>query len=134
MKNKERNKSFYRQLFTIALIFYVLLSSCSTKRGIKSLLNIPINTTKTVQLANSGEIASLKKDCLSCKDLHVTVADIDYSIQKNLNSVAIFVTVYQLFLHTIDVKETNIPIPPSPKLHNAIPKYLLFQKLILHNA
>lgn len=134
MKENHTNKKFFMQLFTVALTFIVLFSSCSTKRGFKTLFNIPVNTTQTVKLTGEANFISTQKTCLSCKDLQVITSDNDFSVQKNLTAVALLTVVYKLFIDYVDLFDKPTPIANTLDSLSEIPKYILFKKLILHNA
>src|SRR5699024_12603635 len=63
------------QLFAVLFAIFLIFSSCSTKRGIKSLLDLPVSTTKTVLHLENDKLVSNNSNCLSCKDLQVLTVD-----------------------------------------------------------
>lgn len=136
MKNKETYNvtQFFRQFMAIALLVVVLLSSCSIKRGIKVLFDIPVNTVQLGNFAtqissgNNGKIA-----CLKCADHQILTTDsFDHSLIKNLSSAIFFSVVFSLLLLPFfrPEEEANYKLPI---LGRCIPKYLLFSKLLFYD-
>lgn len=124
-----------RQLFTVVFTLFLLLSSCSTKRGIKTLLDIPVSTTKTVHDTENNKLASLSNNCLSCDDLQVlTVDSSDTSLLKNLSPATLLTAVYTGFLFNTFIEEPTEHSYSPPSILGEVPIYILFKKLILHNA
>lgn len=124
----------FRQVLATALLFLVLLSSCSVKRGIKVLFDIPVNT---VQVGNSGtQISSVdngRTACLKCADLQVLTADtFDHSLLKNLSPAILLSLVFSLLLLPV-VRPEQKHIYKTPFLGGSIPKYLLFSKLLFYD-
>src|SRR5690554_5224973 len=100
-KNNERFNT--RQFFTVVFTLFLLLSSCSTKRGIKTLLDIPISTAETAKHKNNYKLAKQSNNCLSCEDLQVVTVEFSdiSSLVKNLSSATIQEAVYTGFLYNI---------------------------------
>lgn len=133
MENREG--FFLRQWFAIGLTLLLLLSSCTTKRGIKTLLNLPVNTTQAINNLENTPLATFKNNCLGCEDLKiVTVEPSDISQLKNLSPLAIQAIIYSLYSPVLTVKEVTEPIHYTPNISGEVPRYLLFKKLILYNA
>lgn len=137
MIQKETNNGRFhtRQLFTVVFTLFLLFSSCSTKRGVKALLNIPVSTTKTLDHTENNKIASLSNNCLSCDDLQVlTVDSSDTSLFKNLSPADINATAYTSFLNITFIEEPTEYSYSPPSILGEVPIYILFKKLILHNV
>ena len=124
-----------RKLFSVVFAIFLLFSSCSTKRGIKTLLDIPVSTTKTVHDTENNKLASLSNNCLSCDDLQVlTVDSSDTSLLKNLSPATIQNAVYTGFLYSAFFEKPTEHTYSPPSILREVPIYILFKKLILHNA
>lgn len=137
MIQKETNNGRFhiRQLFTVVFTLFLLLSSCSTKRGIKTLLDIPVSTTKTVHHTENNKLASLSNNCLSCDELQVLTVDFsDTSLLKNLSSANTNATAYTGFLNITFIEEPTEYSYSPPSILGEVPIYILFKKLILHNV
>lgn len=134
-KKKNIGRFNARQLFTVVFTVFLLFSSCSTKRGIKTLLDIPVSTTKTVHHTENNKLGSLTSNCLSCEDLQVlTVDSIDISSLKNLSAAILITNVFWSFsLDSLQEEVTEYAYSPPNSLGD-VPIYLLFKKLILYNA
>ncbi|WP_182206311.1 hypothetical protein [Gelidibacter maritimus] len=124
----------FRQFLSTALLLVVLLSSCSLKRGVKVLFDIPVKTVQTgtyghhISALGHGETA-----CLKCKDLQVLTADsFDHSLIKNLNSAIFISVIFSLLLLAFFRPEGNHNFK-TPTLGLNIPKYLLFSKLLFYD-
>ncbi len=133
MKTHNSNLIF-RQSMAIVLLLVVLMSSCSLKRGIKVLFDIPLNT---VQIGNFGtqvsSVAQGQTACLKCADLQILTTDsFDHSLLKNLSS-AIFLTVIFSLLLLPFFRPEDKHIHKIPLLGGSIPKYLLFSKLLFYD-
>lgn len=128
----EKNITILRSWLPIVMMFVILLSSCATKRGFKSLFNFPTNTTKTVNNTSSGSFINAQKTCLSCSDLEITIADRSISLDK-VPTVALLTNIFNVFLVTIDYENIVETTYLTPNFFGEIPKYLLFKKLILHH-
>lgn len=134
-EKKNKGKFNTRQLFTVVLTLFLLLSSCSTKRGIKTLLDIPVSTTKAVHHTENDKLANLSNNCLSCDDLQVlTVDSSDTSLLKNLSPATLLTAVYTGFLYSTFIEEPTEYSYSPPNILGEVPIYILFKKLILHNA
>src|SRR5690625_2406115 len=117
IQKKKNNGRFHaRQLFAVAFTIFLLFSSCSTKRGIKTLLDIPVSTTKTLHHTENNNLANLSNNCLSCKDLQVlTVESSDTSLLNDLTPAASILTkVYLSFLLTNPQEEPTEHIYSPP--------------------
>ena len=124
----------FRQFLATALLLAVLLSSCSLKRGVKVLFDIPVKTEQAgtfghyISSVDHGEMA-----CLKCEDLQVLTADsFDHSLIKNLTS-AVFLTVIFSLLLLPFFRPKGKHNFKTPSLGRSIPKYLLFSKLLFYD-
>lgn len=131
---KHNHSLFLKQFLATALLLMILLFSCSLKRGFKVLFDIPVNT---VQVGNFGTpVASTTQNqmsCLKCADFQVLTSDgFDQSIIQNLSSAVLLTVVFSLFLLPFFRSDDN-PIHKQPLLGKAIPKYLLFSRLIFYD-
>lgn len=129
-----KNDLIFKQILATALLLLVLLSSCSLKRGVKVLFDIPVKTERTGALGhhihslNHGETA-----CFKCSDLQVVTADsFDHSLIKNISS-AIFISVIFSLLMMPFFKQEETHHFKIPTLGLSIPKYLLFSKLLFYD-
>ncbi|WP_150452350.1 hypothetical protein [Arenibacter lacus] len=136
MKNKEAHNvtQIFRQVLASALLLVVLLSSCSLKRGVKVLFDIPI---KMEQAGRSGQYISSvengKTTFIECTDFQVfTAKTYDQSLLKDLSQSIFISVVFSLFLLPFfRLKEEHIyNLPPQGR---SIPKYLLFSKLLFYD-
>lgn len=136
MKNKNAHKGtlIYRQFLAVALLLVVLLSSCSLKRGVKVLFDIPV---KTEQVGSFGHhilpLGHGETACLKCADLQVITADsYDHSLLKDFSSAIFISVVFSLLLLPFfrPEEQHNYKLPT---LGRSIPKYLLFSKLIFYD-
>ncbi|QAA81787.1 hypothetical protein EI546_08665 [Aequorivita sp. H23M31] len=128
------NNPFFRKLLATSLLLLVLLSSCSLKRGIKVLFDIPVNT---VQVGNFGtqisSVSHAETACMKCADLQVLTSDsFDQSIIKNLSSAVLLTVVFSLLLLPFFRPEDK-HIYKTPSFGKSIPKYLLFSKLLFYD-
>lgn len=124
-----------RKLFSVVFAIFLLFSSCSTKRGIKSLLDIPISDTELALKVGGNKFASLSNNCLSCDDLQVLTIEIeDTSLFKNLSPATIQNAVYTGFLYSAFFEKPTEHTYSPPSILGEVPIYILFKKLILHNA
>lgn len=123
------------QLFAVLFAIFLIFSSCSTKRGIKSLLDLPVSTTKTVLHLENDKLVSNNSNCLSCKDLQVlTVDNSDTSSLKILSPATLQDSVFLSFLEpNLNDESTEYTYGP-PEIAGDVPIYILFKKLILYNA
>ncbi|HLS11487.1 MAG TPA: hypothetical protein VK050_04955 [Flavobacteriaceae bacterium] len=123
------------QLFAVLFAIFLIFSSCSTKRGLKSLLDLPVSTTKTVLHLENDKLVSNNSNCLSCKDLQVlTVDNSDTSLLKILSPATLQDSVFLSFLvPNFNDEPTEYTYGPPEKTGD-VPIYILFKKLILYNA
>lgn len=134
-KNANKESFFLRQGFVIVLTFFVLLSSCATKRSIRNLLNLPTSTTKSLQTTHFKRLASFHDNCICCEQLQVLSIDSNnILLSKNVSPAPLPIQVISLLLNSIASKEVLKPIYYASSTLEEIPKYLLFNKLILYNA
>lgn len=132
IKNGRFNAS---QLFAVLFATFLIFSSCSTKRGIKSFLDLPGSTTKTVLHLESDKLVSNNSNCLSCKDLQVlTVDNSDTSLLKILSPATLQDSVFLGFLAPNYKDEPTEYTYGPPAKAGDVPIYILFKKLILYNA
>ena len=136
VKNKEAHNAthIFRQVLASVLLIVVLLSSCSTKRGVKVLFDMPFKMEQTGPLAHS--ISSTDHSgtaCVKCTDLKVIAANsFDHSLLKNL-SPAILISIVFSLLFLPFFRPEEEPNYQLPKLGRSIPKYLLFSKLLFYD-
>ena len=136
MKNKKLHNAtpIFRQVLASALLIVVLLSSCSVKRGVKVLFDMPIKMEQVGVLGHSiSSVDHSEANCLTCADLHVLTADsFDHSLLKNLSSAIFISLVFSLllllFFRPEEEHHYKLPIPGR-----SIPKYLLFSKLLFYD-
>ena len=136
IQKKANKRVFYaRQLFAVLFSIFLLFSSCSTKRGIRTLLDLPVSTTKTVFHLENDKLVSNNNNCLSCKDLQVlTVDNSDTSLSNILSPAILLDKVYLSFLIQNFKEEPTAYYYGPPKIIGDVPIYILFKKLILYNA
>lgn len=133
-KKQNIRKVKTKQLFAVVFTLFLLLSSCSTKRGIKTLLNIPVSSTKVIDYKENNKLTSLSNNCLSCEDLQVLTVDFsDSSLLKSLYSAILQSAVYTGFLYNDFVDEPVRHTYSPPNILGEVPFYILFKKLILHS-
>lgn len=134
-KNIHHNVSKLLSQFLVTLMLgIVLLTSCSIKRGVKVLFDIPI---KTERVTTAGHYLSLmdqsRQSCLKCADFQVLASGVfDHSLIK-AGAVAILVSaVFVLFIlplfQAVEKLDYGVPTIGGP-----LPKYLLFSKLIFYD-
>lgn len=127
---KNKNLS---QFFTIAskmfMVLILLLSSCTTKRGIKAVLNIPINVSKTYDSENYIHTAQVKE--FTCVDFNFGFTD-KQELEEDQLSPGILPQFNYELPETYSFIKADILSRISPKFIAEVPKYLLFKKLIIH--
>ncbi|MEO8773661.1 MAG: hypothetical protein ABI371_04960 [Gelidibacter sp.] len=136
VKNKETHNAtqIFRQVLAAALLIVVLLSSCSTKRGVKVLFDMPIKMEQVGALGHYiSSVDHSETACVKCADLQVITADAyDHSLLKNLSSALFISVVFSLLLVPFFRPEEEHHYK-LPTLGRSIPKYLLFSKLIFYD-
>lgn len=136
VKNKKSHSApqIFRKVLASALLIMVLLSSCSIKRGIKVLFDIPVNTVQVGNFATQvSSVSQNQTACLKCADFQIlTIDSFDLSLLKNL-SPAIFISIVfsLLLLPFFRPEEEHNYILPT--LGGRLPKYLLFSKLLFYD-
>ncbi len=136
MKNKKAYNAhqIFRQVLASALLIVVLLSSCSTKRGVKVLFDMPM---KMEQVGAFGHYISSADhnvtECVESADLQILTADsYDHSILKNLSSALFISLVFALLLLPFFRPDEDHHYK-LPTLGRSIPKYLLYSKLLFYD-
>lgn len=136
VKNKKAHTTtqILRQVLASALLIVVLLSSCSVKRGVKVLFDMPI---KMEQVGTLGNFVSSTDQggtaCIKCADLQVITADsYDHSLLKNLSTAILFSVVFSLLVLPFFRPDENHNYE-LPTLGGNIPKYLLFSTLLFYD-
>ena len=136
VKNKDTHKGtlIYRQLMATALLLAVLLSSCSLKRGVKVLFDIPVKTEQAGTFGHyNSSVGYGEITCLHVEDLQLLTADsFNHSLLKNLTS-AIFITAVFSLLGLPFFRPEEKDNFKTPTLGGSIPKYLLFSKLLFYD-
>lgn len=137
MTKKKVDKRVFqtRQLFAVVASIFLLFSSCTTKRGVRTLLDLPVSTTKTIFHLENDKLVSNNSNCLSCKDLQVlTVDNTDTSLLNILSPATLQDKVYLSFLMQNFQEEPTKYTYGPPKIKGGVPIYILFKRLILYNA
>lgn len=133
-KNTHNATQIFRQVLASILLIVVLLSSCSTKRGVKVLFDMPVKMEQVGAI--NQYISSVNhnaSECVKCADLQILTADAyDHSLLKNLSS-ALFISVVFSLLFLPFFRPEEEHHYKLPKLGGSIPKYLLFSKLIFYD-
>ncbi|HUH28029.1 hypothetical protein [Gelidibacter sp.] len=136
VKNKKLNSTtqIFRKVLASALLIMMLFSSCSIKRGIKALFDIPHNTVQVGNFATQmSSMGQGQTACLKCADFQILTADsFDHSLIKKL-SPAIFISLIFSLLLLPFVRPEEEHNYKLPILGSSIPKYLLFGKLLFYD-
>lgn len=136
MKNKKayNGNLMFRQFLATALLLAVLFSSCSIKRGVKVLFDIPVKTEQTGTFGHFiSPLDQAETACLKCADYQVLTSDaFDHSMLKNLSSAILLTVVFSLLLLPLFRSEETHNFK-TPVLGRNIPKYLLFSKLLFYD-
>ena len=127
-KNKDHNR-FFSIASSVFMVLALLLSSCTTKRGIKTVLNIPINVSKTY---DSGKHFNTQHETeFACIDYGFSLTD-KQDLDKDLDSPGILSHFTYELPQTYNFLKAYIFSYISPKFITEVPRYLLFKKLIIH--
>lgn len=136
VKNKKAHNGnlMFRQFLAMALLLVVLFSSCSLKRGIKVLFDIPVKMEQTGTFGHFiSPLGQAGTACLKCTDFQVLTSDaFDHSMIKNLSSAILLTIVFSLLLLPLFRSEETHNFK-TPRLGRSIPKYLLFNKLLFYD-
>lgn len=131
MKKTGRNTSqnFLKQFFAFGLVFFVLISTCSIQRGIKTVFGIPLEIAQTAKGAKIASASFGTANCTKCADIQVLTVE-----QAPTQASAILLTAIFTFLFSslLFPRETKI-ILKTPNLNGEIPKYLLFSRLLFYD-
>lgn len=131
--NKET--SFTRQWSLIALSLLILFSSCTTKRGIKTLLDIPVSTTQPIKDSKNNALRNLLSYCSDFEELKIlTTSSGGNLLSDNLMPYGIRSEAYSFIVKHLFTEVKTIPNYYTPNIFGEVPKYILLQKLVLYNA
>ncbi|HUH47950.1 MAG TPA: hypothetical protein VLZ54_12400 [Arenibacter sp.] len=124
---------FQRYFFVIAAILLVLLTSCTVKGGIKTLVGIPIKMERN---ATKGGHNLTVNEVDACAELEVATIQIVQKIASSANDLLplVLFTAGILFLFSFlrVVKEKKHPLyKGSGEIRNTIPIFLEYRKLII---
>lgn len=137
MSQKKVNKEILiiRQWSIIALSLLVLFSSCTTKRGIKTLLEIPVSTTQPIKDSKNNGLRSLHSYCSSFEELQIPTASSGGTLSPdNLVPHGIRSEAYSSIVKYLFAEAKTKPNYYTPNIFGEVPKYILLQKLVLYNA
>lgn len=121
-----------RQWSLIVLTLSILFSSCTTKRSIKTLLEIPVSTAQPIKDLKNKGLRNLLDYCSVDEELSFLITSsgedpssdnlVPYSMRSGANSYI--------------AKHVQVKINPNyytPHISGEIPTYILLQKLVLYN-
>lgn len=133
VKKNSRNKTqnLLKQILAFSLVFFVLISTCSIQRGIKTVFGIPLEISQNAKGAKIATASYGSLNCVKCAEIQTLAADNSLSeIEAPEFQLAAIFTFF--FLPPVFYKE-NKPVFNSPKLTGEIPKYLLFSRLLFYD-
>ncbi|MGO3654767.1 MAG: hypothetical protein ACTJFN_10410 [Sphingobacterium sp.] len=117
--------------FALAMMVFVMLTSCPVKSTIKNLLGIPVNTEQATANAKQGLQNSNIERCSDAQLKEATLVYTDASHASSLIPV-IFLSVIFLFLSPIPRQEEQThPLYGNLKIPASLPIFLQYRSLII---
>lgn len=133
MKNSAQylNRKFLKQFLALGVLFFVLISTCSIQRGLKTFFGFPIEVSKTTKGAKIATASFSSVNCTKCGDMQMLTID---QPQTQSMATAILLTAIFSFILTVFIfyKENNL-ILEIPVSTGELPKYLLFSRLLYYD-
>lgn len=118
-----------RYFFVFAVIILIMFS-CPIKSSIKTLVGIPTNTERTLNLNNNTIYSSLEK-CENSETANSKVSqEISFKTISLLPAVLLAVT-FPFLLGSIQIKQLSHPLYKRLKISGTLPIFLEYQKLII---
>src|SRR5690606_22324801 len=123
------SKDYRRNLFSLAIVALILLTSCPIKSNIRSWMGMPTKTEQGTVKGNHDFLGSTLEKC-TLMDASDTMAS---PIPMNGSSLlpAILLTVTFLFLVPTLSKEHIHPLYRDDKLTGTLPIFLAYRQLII---
>lgn len=123
-----------RYFFVFAAILLLMLTSCAFKGGIKTLAGVPTKTEQGVPKNNNNFSVNTLEKCAQTDTGDIQIVQ---NISFNANDFLPAVLFTALFLFSFSfravIKENKHPLySGSRKIHNSVPIFLEYRKLILH--
>jgi len=117
--------------FALAMMVFVMLTSCPVKSTIKEVLGIPVNTEQTTAKAKQGLQNMNIEKCSDAQLKEATIVYTDASHASTLVPVILLAAFFLFLLPTPRKKEQTHPLYGSLKISTSLPIFLQYRSLII---
>ena len=126
-------KNYLRQSLVFAAAILIVLTSCSIKSSIKSLLGVPAHTEQHVSKKNGKFFGSTSETCVIGEPGDTKISQAA-SLGTNLLPALFLAAAFLFPLAIAPQKEPSHPLFGNFKIRLNLPLFLLYRKLILYHS